>query len=64
MIQRTRQKGPTSSLDISVGNNLLTFKVFIDTSYYRVVEGSREKRKKKNHISIFQERRSFEMRNI
>lgn len=48
--QNTSQKGTGSSLNISVGNNLLTFKVFIETSCHRVVEGSRKKRRKKNHM--------------
>ena len=60
-IQSTRQKGPRRRLDISLGLNLLTFKVFIETSCYKVVEGSRKKGKKKNHICISQERLSLEL---
>ena len=42
-----KQKGPRSRLDISVGNNLLILKVLIETSSYRVVEGTTEKGKGK-----------------
>lgn len=42
-----KQKGPRSRLDISVENNLLILKVFIETRYCRVAEGTRKKGKGK-----------------